>query len=173
MRNRKRIIVSFMIVACMLMAVGFAALTDTLNIVGEAEVDYNTANSGFDADVYFSDASAEHTSDTAHVTTDPDMARFSVRSLAAAGEKANFTFVIQNDNEFSAFIKFDASKTTNSKDDYFTVEVLEDELEIPAGESVEVHVVVTLLQTPQLDAVGDKVTATFTLEYDVQDEEFN
>ena len=175
MRNRKRIIVSFMIIACMLMAVGFAALTDTLNLIGDAEVDFNTANSGFDADVYFSAAEAlnDEKGDTANVTPDVDIARFSVRSLAAKGEKATFTFTVKNDNEFAAYVKVNNEKSVNNNTEYFNVTMDVTEFEVPAEGEYTFTVTVELLKTPQLDQVGDKVTATFGIEMDVQDEEFN
>lgn len=175
MKNRKRIIVSFMIVACMLMAVGFAALTDTLTILGEAEVDYHGANNAFDDDVYFSAAVAQNTEggDTARVTTDDvDIARFSVRSVSAANDVATFTFTIQNDNEFTAYVKVNNEKSVNNNTEYFEVEMSETEWAIAAGQSVTFTVDVTLLKTPQLDVSSDKITATFGIELDVQDEAF-
>lgn len=175
MRNRKRIIVSFMIIACMLMAVGFAALTDTLNINGDAEVDYHGANTGFDEDVYFSAATALDTEggDTANVTTDVDIARFSVRSLQAKGETATFSFTVKNDNEFKAYVKVNNDKSLNNNEEYFDVTMSETQFEIEAGGEYTFTVTVELLKTPQLDAVGQKVTASFVLELDVQDEAFN
>lgn len=175
MRNRKTVIAAFVLVAVMLMAVGFAALTDTLNIIGEAEVDFNTANSGFDADVYFSGAVAANAAkgDEAVVTTDNDIARFSVRSLASKNESTTFTFTVQNDNEFDVYVKVNSTKTTNNNTEYFSVAITSEQVTVPAGGTADVTVTVTLLKTPQLDVVGDKVTGTFTFELDVQDEEFN
>ena len=174
MKNRKTIIVSFMLVACMLMAVGFAALTDTLNLNGEAEVDFNTANSGFDADVYFAEAVANNAvkGDDALVTADNDIARFSVRSLAAKDETATFTFTVQNDNEFDAYVKVNEEKTLNNNDEYFETSVDTPEFVVPANGTATFTVTVKLLKTPQLDTVGDKVTASFVYELDVQDEAF-
>ena len=174
MRNRKRIIVSFMIIACMLMAVGFAALTDTLNLTGEAEVDFSSANSGFDADVYFSDAVATNVeqNDSANVTTDPDIARFSVRSLSAKDETATFTFTVKNDNEFDAYVKVNNEKSVNNNTEYFKVEMSESQFTVPANGEYSFTVTVILLKTPQLDTIGDKITATFGIELDVQDEAF-
>ncbi len=175
MKNRKRIIVSFMIVACMLMAVGFAALTDTLSIMGDAEVDYHGANSAFDEDIYFSAAAATNTEggDSASITTDVDIARFSVRSLSAKDDVATFTFTIQNDNEFTAYVKVNNEKSVNNNTEYFLVEMPVTSWEIEAGGSVTFTVQVTLLKTPQLDVSGDKITATFGIELDAQDEAFN
>ena len=134
MRNRKRIIVSFMLIACVLMAVGFAALSDTLNINGEAEVDFASANSGFDADVYFSAATAGSADkgDIANITTDVDIARFSVRSLSAKNETATFTFTVQNDNEFDAYVKVNNDKSLNNNTEYFGLDMSESSFVVPA-----------------------------------------
>ena len=56
MRNRRNVIIAFLLVAVLCLGVGYAAITDTLNIT--ANVDLNTANDGplneeFDTDVYF------------------------------------------------------------------------------------------------------------------------
>ena len=164
-----------MIIACMLMAVGFAALTDTLNINGDAEVDYHGANTAFDEDVYFSAAAAVNTDggDTANVTTDVDIARFSVRSLNAKDEIATFSFTVKNDNEFKAYVKVNNDKSLNNNEEYFSVSMSESQFEIEAGGEYTFTVTVELLKTPQLDEVGQKVTASFVLELDVQDEAFN
>ena len=53
MKNRKFIVVAFMLTACMIVGVGYAALTDTLNIGGDAEVSQAGAENTFDGDVYF------------------------------------------------------------------------------------------------------------------------
>lgn len=163
-----------MIVACLLMAVGFAALSDTLTINGDAEVDFSGATSAFDEDVYFSAATATNVAggDNALVTTDVDIARFQVRSLSAKDDVATFTFTVQNDNEFTAYVKVNNTKSVNNNTEYFTVEMNETEFEVAAGASHTFTVTVTLLKTPQLDASGDKVTAIFGIELDVQDEAF-
>ena len=174
MRNRKRIIASFVIIACMLMAVGFAALSDTLNINGEAEVDFASANSGFDADVYFSAAIAENVDkgDIANVTTEVDIARFSVRSLAAKDETAKFTFTVKNDNEFDAYVKVNNAKSVNNNEEYFSLVMSESSFTVPAHGEHSFTITVTLLKTPQLDTATDKVTGSFVFELDVQDEAF-
>ena len=73
MKNRKTIVVAFLLVAAMLLGVGYAALTDTLTIIGNAHIDVDTANKTFDEKVYFSDAEA--TSSTGTGTKD-DVAAF-------------------------------------------------------------------------------------------------
>lgn len=164
-----------MIVACLLMAVGFAALSDVLSILGEAEVDYVGATNAFDEDVYFSAAVAQNAAggDTARVTTDDvDIARFSVRSINAKDDAAVFTFTVKNDNEFTAYVKVNDAKAVNNNTEYFSVEISNSTFEIEAGGEYTFTVTVTLLKTPQLDQTGDKITGTFGIELDVQDEAF-
>ena len=175
MKNRKRIIVSFMIVACMLMAVGFAALTDILAITGDAEVNYAQADDAFDADIYFSAAVADNTAggDSANVTSDVDVARFSVRSLASKNDTATFQFTVKNDNEFKAYAKVNNEKGVNNNTEYFNVTLDHTEFEVEAGGTFTFTVTVTLLKTPQLDESGDKISALFGIEFDAQDEPFN
>ncbi len=102
MKNRRRIIVAFMLCAVMLLGIGYAALTDTLTIAGQANVSTDKANAEFDADVYFHSAAATSSTgtsgsgDTATVLTDTDRASFTVNSLALGGEQAVFTFVVYN-----------------------------------------------------------------------------
>ena len=173
MKNRKRIIVSFMIIACMLMAIGFAALTDTLNVNGDAEIDYFSANTGFDADVYFSSAVANDNGDSASISAlSDDKAVFEVRSLTTKGDKATFTFTVQNDNDFTAYVKLNEDKNHNDNTEYFDCQISHTEFEIPAGGSVIFTVTVELLKVPQIEE-GQKITATFGYELDVQDEAFN
>lgn len=174
MKNRKRIIVSFMIVACMLMAVGFAALTDTLNVNGDAEIDFASANEGFDADVYFSDAVAEENGDSASVSAlSDDKAVFAVRSLNAKGDTATFTFTVKNDNDFTAYVKLNETKNHNDNAEFFGIQISHTQFEIPAHGTVVFSVTVELLKVPQLDTSSDKITANFGYELDVQDEAFS
>ena len=62
MKNRRTVVVAFLLVAVMLLGIGYAALTDTLTIIGNAHVDLDTANKTFDERIYFS--AAEATSST-------------------------------------------------------------------------------------------------------------
>ena len=54
MKNRKTVVVAFMLCAVMLLGVGYAALSDVLDIQGTAQVTQGNAQNAFDGDVYFS-----------------------------------------------------------------------------------------------------------------------
>ena len=58
MRNRKAIITAFLLLACMLIGVGYAAVTNVLDIQGSADVSQQQAEDEFNEDIYFTGAKA-------------------------------------------------------------------------------------------------------------------
>jgi hypothetical protein len=181
MRNRKTVIVAFMVAAVLLMAVGFAALTDTLTIIGNAHVDMATAENTFDEKIYFSEATAVSstgtgsTADTASYT--PDDATFTVNKLAVVGQQSIFKFIIENDSNVDAAITVPATKlsgadnNTNSNPTYFEIEytyaTFEDDgtansenMVIPSQGYMEITVVVTIIKP-----VTSATSAMFSIEY--------
>jgi len=56
MKNRRTLIVVFMLVACMCIGVGFAAISQTLNIAGTGSISASAAEDLFDGQVYFTGA---------------------------------------------------------------------------------------------------------------------
>jgi hypothetical protein len=181
MRNRKTVIVAFMVAAVLLMAVGFAALTDTLTIIGNAHVDMATAESTFDEKIYFSEATAVNstgtgtTADTASFSTDD--ATFTVNKLAVVGQKSTFKFVINNDSNVDAKITIPANKlsgaenNTNSNATFFDIEYSyatfeddgsagSDNMVIPTQGYMEITVEVTIIKP-----VTTATSAMFSIEY--------
>ena len=57
MKNRKGLI-SLMLVAVLLLGIGYAALSDTLDITGSADVNQSAAEEAFNEDIFFSAAVA-------------------------------------------------------------------------------------------------------------------
>ena len=121
MRNRKTVVVAFLLVAVMLLGVGYAAVTDTLDITGSADVNSATA---FNDHIYFAKAEAVAGSgNTASVNADNnDKASFTVNSLKEKGNEATFTFTIANSGDLSVKItpKLNAA-TGNTMPDFFEV----------------------------------------------------
>lgn len=132
MKNRRNVVVAFLLVAVMMLGIGYAALTDSLTIIGNAHIDIDTANKTFDERVYFSNA--EKTSTTGTGTTEDvvgfsgDDATFTANRLATVGQKSVFTFTITNDSNVDAIISVNPTKLSgdtnpsNSNTDKFTVE---------------------------------------------------
>lgn len=170
MRNRKVIIVSFMLIACMILAIGFAALNDTLNIEGDMEVSHTNAQNAFDKEVYFS-AVSTGTGYTAEIlTTNNDKGNFTVTGLAGKGDTVSITFTISNDNDFAVECKMDPVNTAATNTEYFkaTTNVGENAFQIEANSTYDVVITIELLQTPQLSE-GQTISGTYNVEYDVVD----
>lgn len=167
MRNRKTIIVAFLIVVVMLLGIGYAALTDNLTINGEATVNTTAAQNQWEEDIYFSAAEARSSTgtsgiaDTAAVDSgNNDNASFSVKSLARKGEKAVFVFTITNEGDtgYDAAITVDPGYPTNSNAEYFTVTYDYGNSTVAAGGTLDVTVTVELIKDPV-----ENTTAAFTV----------
>lgn len=171
MKNRKIVVVAFLLIAVLLLGVGYAALTDTLTIIGNAHIDVDTANKTFDEKIYFSAAEATSstgsgtTADTASYTADD--ATFTANKLATVGQKSVFTFTITNDSNVDAVISVAPNKLSgdtnpsNSNDTKFTVEYsYPDGMNIAKnGGTIRVVVTVTVKEP-----VTSATSATFGIE---------
>jgi hypothetical protein len=113
MRNRKTVVVAFLLVAVMLLSVGYAALTDVLFMDGTAVMEGAQVVEDFNADVYFNTAKAANRSgaatvatpeDTATITSDNDIAEFKVYSLHSINQTAVFWFEIKNDYDYDVTV---------------------------------------------------------------------
>lgn len=171
MKNRKIVVVAFLLIAVLLLGVGYAALTDTLTIIGNAHIDLDTANATFDERIYFSAAEATSstgsgkTADTASFTADD--ATYTANKLAVKGEKSTFTFTITNASNVDAEITAAAKKLSgdvnpsNSNTDKFTVTY-----EYPDGQTISsnggtIRVIVTV---ELKEVVTSATSATFGIE---------
>ena len=167
MKNRKKIIVAFMLCAVMLLGICYAALTDNLTISGEATVGASAAQNQWEKDIYFSAAKATTTTgtsglaDTAAVgQSNNDSAIFEVKSLVRKGEKATFVFTIKNDGntDYDAIITVDDGYPTNTNSTYFTVTYDYGTSIFPEGDTLDFTVTVELINDPV-----ENLTAAFTL----------
>lgn len=171
MKNRKFIVVAFLIVAVMLLGVGYAALTDTLTIIGNAHIDVDTANKTFDEKVYFSDAKASSSTGTGTtadvVSYSSDDATYTANRLATVGETSVFTFTIKNDSNVDAEISVNTTKLSgdanpsNSNSDKFTVAYSYPDGQTIAKNGGTIDVVVTVTVA---EPVTSATSATFGIE---------
>lgn len=160
MKNRKRVVVSFLLVAVMLMSVGYAALTDVLDITGSADVNKSAAEDAYNADIYFTAAVANQTGNTASVNADNnDKASFTANTLKGAGDTATFTFTITNDGDLDATVTPSISSNTNET--YFTIssDWNAQPKTLKAGETLTYTVTVELEETPI-----DTISGSFIIE---------
>lgn len=131
MKNRRTALIAFLLVAVMLLSVGYANLTDRLTIIGNAEIDLNTANATFDSKIAFTAAEATESTGTGSVADvagyTADDATFTANKLAIVGEYSVFEFTITNNSNVDAKISVESTKLSgaenpsNSNEDKFTV----------------------------------------------------
>ena len=165
MKNRRTILVTFLILAALVMGAAYAALTDNLFIKGEATLATTSAQTNFDEDVYFTTAAVASTTGTNTATadsavigqTDKDSATFYVKSLGQADEKVTFSFVIKNTStEFDAEVSLDTGYPTTTNTTLFTITysivndgtVNEGPITVAAGGTATVYVTVLLKASP-------------------------
>ena len=168
MKNRKTIVVAFMLCAVMLLGVGYAVLTDTLNILGDAEVSQANAENAFDEEVYFS-AASEGEGYRAWITTgNDDKAEFEVTGLGGEGDYVDITYTIQNDNDFAVSVLIDPTNTQTTNTTFFTCTSNKgnEAFTIEANSSETVVIRVSMIATPTL-AENQTVSCVFSVEYDV------
>lgn len=152
MKNRRNVVVAFLVCAVMLLGVGYAALTDVLDITGSADVNQLQAENSFNEDIHFTAAVANETGNTASINSDNnDKCSFTVNSLSGEGDKATFTFTITNDGDLDATVTPTLNAATgNTKPEYFTISSDWDGAPktLTAGGTLNYTVTVELIKTP-------------------------
>ncbi len=173
MTNRKTIVVAFMLIAVMVLGVGYAAVSDTLDIQGTADISSTGAGEVLNEDIYFTGvmkgdtmvdaiSAGDNLGYTAHINSqDNDMAHFTISSLSStASEAVIITYVVKNDSTNDVTLEKKNSSTTEA---IFTVET---ELDagtktLAAGSTTTVWVKVYLNDDPT-DAVTSAFVFGFT-----------
>ena len=177
MKNKRNVLIAFILICCLCLSIGYAAVTDILTINGTAGVLIDNPNNddnpednptpfeeNFDANLGFSESKAASASEGAKMEdkTDAslyanltDTVSFAISDMKKAGDTATITYTITNKNEYAATIA--EFKVTNSNEKY-TVAYVPSATTIPAGGSIDVVVTVTLTE---LDSLG----ASFQMQY--------
>lgn len=175
MKNRKTVVVAFLLVAAMLLSVGYAALTDTLFINGTMSVGTADTEDVFDNDIQFSAVTPKSgTNYTASIggTGDDlnDIGTITINdgSFTTVGSKVVVTYTITNTGDLDATIAVPTltaeDGTSEFDDEYFTVVTNWDSaMALGAGESITVEVTITLEKTP-----AAAVTGNFKLTFDAE-----
>ena len=162
MKSRRIALIAFALVAVMTLGIGYAALTDTLNLNGTATLTHNEAEQEFNADIYFdsvgactncevvvSDADDQNVKDVATLTING--------GLSVVGDKATAVLVIKNESSGTATITPAHSSSTN-----FDVATDSATYTVAAGSTVEVTVTVTLKNTVNADITAEAFSISFT-----------
>lgn len=156
MKAKRLTIVAFLLCAIMVLGVGFAALTDVLDIQGSADVNQSAAESAFNDDIYFSGVLAydEGTANggkayTANINTNNnDKGQFTVTGLASKDDFAEITFTIKSESDKDALITPKLSSNTNET--YFAIssDWESQPKTLAAGGTLTITVKVLLRETP-------------------------
>lgn len=133
MRNRKTVVTAFLLLACMLIGVGYAAVTDNLTIEGHATISQQGASDAFNEDIRFegivvgnevkSDVLASaNLGYTASCNVPLDQASFHINDFKGAGDFKTIIFRVKNYGDLDSTLKLDPNFTaTNSADGIFEV----------------------------------------------------
>ena len=158
-KNRRIAIISFVLVAILLLGIGFAQLTDVLTISGGATVTKDNSQDAFDGDVYFSNVVANVSRVDASIdATDKDVATMNVLGgvLKEVGDEAIATFTVKSESDLPVYL---TPSVVNSNAEYFNVYTTWDTTKtLQPGQTVDITVTVKLAKT----AVADQST-TFTV----------
>ena len=164
MKNRKTILVAFVLVACMLIGVGYAELMTTLAINGTAGVSAEAID--FAQSVVFTEAKSDMPAygTAAVVTGDNRRATFTVTGMTRKDDAVHFTYVILNNSDVDINLSITIAPTTTATNSKFTVtQSLAGGVQHPikAGETKEV--VVTVKLNEDVTAAVDPIT--YVIEY--------
>ncbi len=171
MKNRKNIVIAFLLVASLCLSVGFAALTDTLTIGGDIKIDATGANGGadvaWDGAVIFYDIREVKVNGSASTAVIPSISGDTLTANINAGvlkvkdDNVSFKVDVKNDHaEYDAVIS-SLSKTFSST--YFNVEItgIKDGTRITKGGTQEVTVTITLIKTPTEAITNENFNISF------------
>ena len=162
MKNRKTVIIAFLLVAALMLGIGYAAYSTKLFINGTAEVASEA--------VAFTEAvtiTKAETSDATYGTADKgdgQYATFEVFGMTQKDQRVTFTYTIQNDSDVAVKVNCTTLPTTTAANSIFSVvQGMHSEVSIGAGGTADVTVTVVL--TKDVDAAVDPVA--YTMEYTV------
>ena len=134
MKKRRLVLVAFILTATLMIGVGYAAVSNVLDIQGSASVSQTAAEEEYNEDIYFSGVYDENSSSfvdnisdatlygyTANINSNNnDKAQFTVSSLANKGDKVKITYQITNDSLHEATVTVKTNTNTNTTDFDFT-----------------------------------------------------
>ncbi|MBQ7384623.1 MAG: hypothetical protein IJV72_07545 [Clostridia bacterium] len=123
MKNRRKIVIAFLLIASLTLGIGYALISDVLDIQGTAEISGAAAEEELNQDVFFSAVSqAANGEYTAQINSqNNDKASFTVNSLTDIGQTVSITFTIKNEGTAQLDAVVTPQLIQNSSSDYFEV----------------------------------------------------
>lgn len=174
MKNRRIVIMAFLLCACLVMGIGYAAYSDIMDINGVANMDVESTKDG---NLYFSAAEAlvregeDTTRNTASINgNNKDAASFTVNDVVTEGDAAKFKFTITNTNSNAFNISVRGTTLNTDAQTYYSLTTsldgVSDATIAANGGTMEVLVTVTMTDTP---ASGVLTSASFLIELQVDE----
>ena len=160
MKNRRNVIVAFLLICVMILGVGYAVLSDTLLIKGTAELSDINASKALDADVYFTKAEkveGGEDGDTVSLNaSDNDIANFNIQSFDSMTDKVVYKFTVYNNGANGLTAELAASVAVNDHSAVFDVDLKwENDIDtIAPGEEAILIVTITPDSIPTETVVG-------------------
>lgn len=158
MKDNKKMVVGLLVMALLVVSVGYAAITTvTLVVSGTATATTDTAN--FKVEFFGTPTVSDSNKVEATINSvDKTKANLTVSGLTAKGDSVTATYTVKN---LSADLSADlaTSVPTNTNSEYFKVDTSLSAASIGASGAADLTVTVTLLKTP----VEDNETADITV----------
>lgn len=167
MKARRLAVLALALVTVVTMGIGYAALTDALGVSGTGTLSKTAADEAFNGEVYFTGTPTGVNCDVVldapgvdDAAGQPDTATITIEdTLAIVGDVATATLTIQNDSVVPVTIV----TNTSVDSDHFRVTCdYPTGNSIPAGDTMEITVKITLKQTVAADfAAPESFSITF------------
>ena len=165
MRRNTKIVGGILLVAILLVAVGYAAITKVgLNIDGTAKSEANPDN--FKVELIGEPQTSGDGTTTATInTTDKTQGTMNVSGLNAKGQTAIATYTVKNQSaDLSADL---TAKATSTNDEYFEVQCSLEKTTLKAQEQTTMTVKVKLLKTP-IDETKENLSTEIGVNIDAE-----
>ena len=165
MRRNTKIVGGILLVAILLVAVGYAAITKVgLNIDGTAKSEGNPDN--FKVELVGEPQTSGDGTTTATINTaDKTQGTMNVSGLNAKGQTAIATYTVKNQStDLSADL---TAKATSTNDEYFEVQCSLEKTTLKAGEETTMTVKVKLLKTP-IDETKENLSTEIGINVDAE-----
>lgn len=154
------------IIAILLIAIGFAAVTTTLYINGNLTIRSN--NDDFNSNVIFTKAKTDDAS-IASISTDGKTITFIARELSALGDEVVLDFIVKNNSrqyDANAIINCDYDNKENNYNEYTNITINPSEFNLPATESQDGKLKVRLIKSFVGDDESNSAQITFSCRID-------
>lgn len=175
MKNRRSVVIAFLMAVVLCLGIGYASVSDTLDVVGFVNLDTTAATADFNADIYWTNATAVASNTSG--TNSPSVIVLNANNgdandklditvpanvLINTDDTVTVTATIKNDStEFAATITPSAVLYANNTGAY-EVTFGESSYTVAANSSVAVEIIITLKDEVSEAVTSNKFDITFT-----------